>query len=205
MKTLVDNFNNISLFLEAVQLSDDEFFFLQVIKRRKDNPEIGADNVLIKPYFISRVEKLRTLESEIKRLCFITNARAMIHVTPRSYKTVAHKTLEDISKQCANNAYKAARSSYLSACGKFRSPNNQKFWFIDVDSKEEEALSSVAAIPTSLLLTVETPNGYHIVIKPFDTRLTPAGVQVNKNNPILLYCNLDSQNKETSELKEREG
>ena len=89
---MVDNFKLIRNYLKFE--SEDDFYFLQIIKRKKDGPGpngikiTGTNNKsrTIKAYYISSVEYLDSIEAEVKHLCDYFNARAMITLSRRSYK-----------------------------------------------------------------------------------------------------------------------
>lgn len=84
---MVDNFELIRTLLKFE--SKDDFYFIQILQRPKDNPEIGASNRLVKSYYIRSLEYFNSKKNEIKQVCELYKARAYIHLTKRSYKDVA--------------------------------------------------------------------------------------------------------------------
>lgn len=88
-KTVIDNFDMVEKILDYK--SDDEFYFVQIIKRFKDNPnddkKIGnyhAGGWYLKGYRIKNADELKSLKPEIVKMCHDNNARAYITINPRS-------------------------------------------------------------------------------------------------------------------------
>lgn len=95
-QNLVDNFARVENLLEFN--SADDFYFVQIIKRYKDNPDdnekaIGIKNGTyhggawyLKSWRIRSVEELRQIRDEVIRECEANNARAYISLNSRSEK-----------------------------------------------------------------------------------------------------------------------
>lgn len=80
---MVDNFDLIKSLLKFE--SKDDFYYLQIIQRSKDNLDIGANNRLVRSYCIRSLEYFEGKKKEIKQMCSIFKARAYIHLNKRSY------------------------------------------------------------------------------------------------------------------------
>jgi len=128
---MVDNFQQIHKLL--VFESADTFYHLQIIKRKKEHPELTSNSKIIKTYYVQSHEYLTMKEEEIKLLCQHHNARACINLNQRSFEKTAFQTLAKISNQIMNKDYKSVRKSYESVCGKHSSEVEKK-WIIDVDN-----------------------------------------------------------------------
>ncbi len=90
-KKLVDNFDLISNML--TYNSSDDFYFVQIIKRFKDNPNddrtqgnYHAGGWYLKGYRIKSADELNALKPEIIKICEDNNARAYITINSRSEK-----------------------------------------------------------------------------------------------------------------------
>ena len=90
-QNLVDNFNFVSNILNFN--NPDDFYFVQIIKRYKDNPNddrnqgnYHAGGWYLKGYRVRSVEELLKLKPEIIKICHENNARAYITINSRSEK-----------------------------------------------------------------------------------------------------------------------
>ena len=90
-QSLVDNFDLVARLMEFK--SDDDFYFIQIIKRLKDNPtdDKGQGNYhaggwYLKGYRVRSVDELMKLKPEIIQMCHDNNARAYMTINSRSEK-----------------------------------------------------------------------------------------------------------------------
>lgn len=88
---LIDNFDKAQKLMEFN--SPDDFYFVQIIKRYKDNPNdnksVGnyhGGAWYLKGYRIHTVQELQQLKSEIINICEKNNARAYMTINTRSEK-----------------------------------------------------------------------------------------------------------------------
>lgn len=92
MQTKIDNFDRAAKYLEYKN-PDDDYYFVQITKRRKDNPHDDKTegnyrngSWYLKSWRISSAEQLMQLKPEIIDLCEKNNARAYMCVNARSHK-----------------------------------------------------------------------------------------------------------------------
>lgn len=206
---MVDNFKLIRDYLKFE--SEDDFYFLQILKRKKDGPGpngiqvTGANSKsrVIKTYCISSVEYLDKIESEVKHLCDYFNARAMIILSRRSYKETALLEMAQISSMIMFGQYKNVKSSYNSACAKSKSLD--KYFLIDIDAEDlehkefiknyiqNEARNDNVEHGQRILLELPTKHGFHLITTPFDIngllKVYPKDKHefVHKDGPTILY------------------
>lgn len=202
--TIVDNFDRIASMLEFND--KDEFYFLQVIQRKKDGnvTQIGNNGYrTIKTYYIYSVEQLRTKEEKIKELCLKNNARAYINPNRRNAEQVALAAIQQYAQLVSEgNAYQGYRV-YDSACGSTRARGYKPLWVVDVDSKDPEYLKTVITLvnecrgaeENKVRYQIPTLHGYHLITIGFDVQqfsqklaiknMDPIDIQ--KDNPTLLY------------------
>src|SRR5688572_16289894 len=128
---MINNFLNIHSLLDFS--NSDYFYFVQIIKRRKDNLELKNQISIKDRFLISSIDEYVKLRRKIIEICDRENARAYISLNPRSYKKCAFETLKLISEDIYNESYKNVKNAYYSACGKFAA--KKKYWFIDFDEK----------------------------------------------------------------------
>ena len=77
---MINNFPNIRDLLTFGD--EDKFYFIQIFKRRKDNPEMKKDMVIIDNYFVYELEHFNGLEEKIIKQCIDNNARAYMSIIP---------------------------------------------------------------------------------------------------------------------------
>ena len=184
----VDNFDLIRLLLDFK--SDDEFYFLQILKRKKENPEQIGNSKEVKTYYITSLEQFNQKEEEIKNLCKITNSRAYINLNKRSFEKCALLCLKQVTDCIINDNFKSVRKAYTTVCGYQHS--GDKIWVVDCDDMTADEvlelgikIKSVNQQP--IVAYVPTINGYHILCKPFNTLTLQLNLDIQKNNPTLLY------------------
>lgn len=206
---MVDNFKLIRDYLKFE--SEDDFYFLQILQRKKDGPGpngvkvTGTNNKsrAIKTYYISSVEYLDKIEGEVKHLCYYFNARAMIILSRRSYKQTALLEMVQVSNMIMSGQYMNVKSAYNSSCVKSKSLD--KYFLIDIDEEDlahkeliknyiqNEARNDEVNYGERILLELPTKHGYHLITTPFDVRgllkVYPKEKQefVHKDGPTILY------------------
>lgn len=206
---MVDNFKLIRDYLKFE--SEDDFYFLQILQRKKDGPGpngvkvTGTNNKAraIKTYYISSVEYLDKIEGEVKHLCDYFNARAMIILSRRSYKQTALLEMVQVSNMIMSGQYMNVKSAYNSSCVKSKSLD--KYFLIDIDEEDlahkefiknyiqNEARNDEVNYGERILLELPTKHGYHLITTPFDVqgllKVYPKEKQefVHKDGPTILY------------------
>lgn len=198
----IDNFK----LLEGnfLQFVDNEFYFLQILQRKKENPEIMGNSKVIKTYYFNTLDKFKNAEFEIKTLCKVFNARAYIGVNRRSYEKIAFASMIQLTNLICNKQFEDVKNVYNTACGNYIT--SDKHWIIDVDSFDLIKLEKLknyinkcrSGYKYNIILTVPTINGYHLITRPFDSYLDQLNkdllnlnYDIHKNNPTLLYYSND--------------
>lgn len=202
--TVVDNFDMIENILEFN--NQDEFYFLQIIQRKKDGnvTQIGNNGYrTVKTYYIFSKEQFLTKKDKIKELCLRNNARAYIHLNRRNAQEVALASIQQYAKLVSEgNSYQGYRV-WDSACGRTRARGYKPLWVVDVDSKDPEYLKTVIQLVNEcrgvegnkVRYQIPTLHGYHLITIGFDVQqfsqklalrnMDPIDIQ--KDNPTLLY------------------
>lgn len=178
--------------------SEDDFYYLQILQRKKENPQLGSNSRVIKNYYINSVEYLENRYEEIKTLCDTFNARASLRLNKRSYRKVAFKAMQNMANSMSNGEYQFIKASYDRACGLGHNASD-KTWILDFDelcSQEKvfeikSALDNVQPEGEKIVCVLPTKNGFHVICKPFNTeqfaRITDFNFDIHKDNPINLY------------------
>lgn len=196
---MVDNIEKIKPYLQFD--NEDTFYFIQIIKRKKENPELGSNSIVIKTYYIRNVEQLDRDYGEMKLLAQYNNARVCINLNKRSFKRIAFHTLRKITDIILAEDYNAVKQAYNSVCGMHSAETNNKKWIVDIDYKdypnsEPPSYSKLKMLIDSLqpegekvLGKIPTKNGYHIISNPFNVQEFNRvfAIDIHKDNPTLLY------------------
>jgi len=200
---VVNNFTHIYPILDFRSEDGDTFYHLQIIKRKKENPELGSNSRVIKTYYVDNKDYLLRHEEEIKLLCQQHRARACINLNRRSYEKAAFHTLRKVADQIMNKDYRSVKNAYNSVCGAHMDESFKK-WIIDIDSKKiEEVTHAISVInlcepddACKAIMTLPTKNGYHVITKPFNVAQFQEYYKqqelwelpdIQKNNPTILY------------------
>lgn len=189
---MVDNFEQIKKLLNYN--SEDDFYFLQIMRRKKENPTLTSNTKIIDELFINSNEYLDTKKEYIIQMCNMFNARATIRLNRRSYKTCSLQSLSNLAQQIANGQSPSVSRLYSSVVGKY---HNEPFkrWIIDIDQKEIDStmlptLERIKPIGNKLIDIIPSKNGYHIITSPFDvsefSKSFP-NIDIHKDNPTNLY------------------
>jgi hypothetical protein len=189
--------NNIKQIVELLKFnSDDDFYHLQIIKRKKENPEIGSNNYVVRSYCIRSKEQLLHKGNEIGNMCLDHNARAYINLNVRSFEKMAFHTLKKVADQIMNKDYASVRTAFESVCGMYGT-GGDKSWVVDVDLPQVDP-TMLAFINTcdpigddKIIAKIQTRNGWHVITKPFNMATFATKypeIEVHKNNPTILMA-----------------
>lgn len=200
--------NNIDKILPLLTFeTKDDFYYLQILQRKKENPELGSNSRVIKNYYINSAEYLQKRYPEIIKLCEVFNARASIRLNKRSYKKVGMKAMVNLANTMMNEEYSFLKSSYDRACGLGHNDKN-KTWIIDIDKNEviwlEQIINSIQPCQPEgdkIVAQIPSKTGIHLITKPFNTmdfkdrfteelaeyKMSYIELEIHKDNPTNLY------------------
>jgi len=192
---MIDNFEQIKNLLEF--RLDDDFYHCQIIKRKKEHPELGSNSYIVKTYYIKKIEELDYYRDEMITLAELHNARVQINLNRRSFEKMAFHTQKKIADQLMNRDYRSVRKAYNSCCGKYSNETDKK-WIIDIDEKlslkELNRYGKIINNSDPIGLKVEdyipTKNGWHIITKPFnlqDFKKSYPDIDIHKDNPTIVH------------------
>ena len=195
--------NNIGLIKELLNFErEGDFYMLYVFKRKKDQPEGERDNHqsvrTIKSYCVDSVEYLDKRYDEIKQLCEMFKARAYIHVQKQNHYDVSLNMMVALAQRIQDGNHKQL-GLFDSVVGQIKT--HEKRWIVDIDTKDEEAVTKIARLVDSLRpegskieAVIPTKNGYHLITSRFDVlnfnkmmSLQGYVPDIQKKNPTLLY------------------
>jgi hypothetical protein len=178
----------------------NEFYFLQIIARKKDIEGMKGNNRVIKDYYIFSLKDLEDKMEEIIKLCDLFQARAYIRLSRRNSETIAKKMIAELGLAFQNNSFQHLRKIYSTVVGKDKGLDNLRLIDVDFDSgvtfvtnpiRELGAiLADLKPIGEKIIASIPTKNGVHIITRPFDLQAFKeifTQMEIHKNNPTLLY------------------
>jgi len=195
--------NNLEKIKELLNFEDEhDFYFLQILQRKKDHPEgtvVGSNNSsrLIKGYYIYSIDQLDKYFKEITMLCHLFEARACINLNKRNATDISLRMLARLADNIRNGHPESSSSLFNTVCGETHSEKDKK-WIIDIDDiyNDEQYLDLVnflhdlEPIGSKVITNLSSKNGFHIITKPFNMQKfkdTHPTIDVHKNNPTNLY------------------
>jgi hypothetical protein len=197
--------NNIDLIIPLLHFdSEDDFYHLQVLKRKNENPDLGSNSYVVKTYYIRSIEYLHKKMPEIICLCEFHNARAYINLNPRSFEKLSFHLMKKVSDIIMNRDYKSCRKAYESVSGTYGTGKDKK-WVIDIDYRDfpgHETSNVFQEIQLMLwdlhseagndphVVKIPTKNGFHFIVSPFNVQRFSKEypkIDIHKNNPTILY------------------
>jgi hypothetical protein len=197
---MVNNFDHIR---NLLKFEKDYFYFIQIIQRSKENPDLGSNNRIIRSYNISSLEKFDKNKDEIITLCETFNARAYIHLNRRKWSKIALECLRHNAELIANEQYDGIKSSFETIIGRNNSePRESKTWIIDIDMNDLEVVNKIGRLINNIkpiednkwIETIPTKNGFHMITKPFDRAEFTKYMQlqgdvpdIHTDNPTILF------------------
>lgn len=170
--------NNLDLIRGLLKFdeSGDTYYYVQIIKRRKDNPSLNRSEVKISSIFLTNKNDLDKYWNDfIKERADSENARVYISINPRSLQKFTGLCLMEYSKRVLNNSFakswRVPDSCAISKDTIKRGFSDIKSWILDVDNPDSvESVKEFISGYTKIIQTIPTPNGYHIAVSPFNYR-----------------------------------
>ena len=198
--------NNFDLIRKMLSFPDgNAFYFLQILKRRKDNPDLGKDMIHIADYYIYSLEQFDGLRQRIIHQCDTENARAYFRLNRRDSKKVAMQVLKRTVDHIMSENYRAVKNAFASCAGEFNS-DPDKTWIVDIDnisidtfnhSGEQKKIRQLVydlQVDTGkepIMNIIPTKGGVHIITRPFNLdkfKTQYPEIDVHRDNPTILYC-----------------
>jgi hypothetical protein len=194
---MIDNFEQIKSMLK---FEKDYFYFIQIIQRKKEIPDLGSNNRIIRSYMISSLEKLEKNEVEIIQMCETFNARAYIHLNRRKWSKISLECLKHNVELIGNEQHEGIKSSLETIIGRNNCEyKDEKTWIIDIDDVEAVSPLMMAHIDhkcqpfdeeSKCVAIIPTKNGFHLITKPFDRsefHIKYPEIDIHTDSPTILF------------------
>jgi len=189
--------NNFDIILPMLSFNNsDEFYYLQILQRKKENKQLGSNSRVIRNYYIKSTDYLLKRKDEIIDICKIFNARASLRLNKRSFEKVAFKAIQNIANSISNKEFGFCMKSYDRACGQGHIETKAK-WILDIDeigrSTNEMILfieNECQPIGTKFIKIIPSKNGMHLITYPFNViefKKRYTDIEIHKDNPTNLY------------------
>lgn len=182
------NVNNFDLIKTLLKFEDkDDFYFLQIIQRKKDGNKVPSANNgyrTIKTYYIRSLEDFDRRKEAIIQLCEQNNARAYINLNVRSAKEVALEAAKAYIDLVREDRCHQGHRVYDHVCGVTPKMGVKKKWIVDVDDLTPEQIDIVCEkickccsgrhynaindVYDNIITQIPTAHGVHIITHGFD-------------------------------------
>ena len=175
----IDNFELLKSLVDPQ--SEDDYWLVELIGRKKDWPDLLKSQQHFGSYFITSQRMLSALEAEIKARCKLNHARAYLYPSPKSKKKTALALMKKLLSEVECDDFTGLFGSMTSASAECSAQRGRKLFVLDCDDLKapleeaaREVISLVKTCKTSLSqprepIVAPTPNGFHILASPFDT------------------------------------
>ena len=182
------NVNNFDLIKTLLRFEDkDDFYFLQIIQRKKDGNIVPAANNgyrTIKTFYIRSIEDFECRKESIIQLCEQNNARAYINLNVRSAKEVALEAAKAYIDLVREDRCHQGHRVYDHICGVTPKMSVKKKWIVDVDDLTQEQINIICEkickcrsgrhynaindVYDNIIAQIPTAHGVHIITHGFD-------------------------------------
>lgn len=193
---MIDNFKLIKSLLNFEDEYD--FYFVQVLQRKKEHLELGNNSRLIKCYYIFSTEQLDKRKEEMIKLAEVFNARLYIHLNKRNTRRIGFEMMQDLAKRLMDGTIESLHHIYDSTCGKHHQDKNKK-WIVDLDGVNIKDpmidqfvldLEKIEPFGDKCIEVIPTKNGVHLITKPFNKQVFKnmySSIEIHCENPTILY------------------
>jgi hypothetical protein len=196
--------NNIDRILPLLNFNDENVFLVWLVLRNKDgNTQAKGNNKnrTIKSYYFTSREKFEERREEIIKICNTFNCRAYICMNGKPLNRVLHILQNRLVENLYNYVPKNCNLNSVIDHAVMKATNSkEKYWVIDVDTKEEEFINRLKTIidgsrssfSKNIVTEIPTAHGVHLITHPFDPRsIEGIDIEIKREGLTLLYANLE--------------
>ncbi len=199
---MVDNFD---LIRENMEFSNEKsFYFVQIIKRKKENPELTGYSRPIESFYVFDKEQFDRFKPHIIEKCEQNKARAYIKMNTLDAEKVGLMAIRVLSEEIGNKSWRSLSSNFNVACGQCGSQDGtQKLYLLDIDDdlgydREEirDYLKTLNPFDANgnktdkVVMEVPTRHGFHFLTTGFEMnkfKQKYPNVDIHKDGITLLF------------------
>lgn len=196
---MVNNFVLINDFIEFK--NERSFYFVQILKRKKENPEMKSYSQLIESFYIFSHEQFERVMPHIIEKCEQNRARAYFKMNCLDAESVGLKAIAVLAQTIRDNEWKALSSAFNSACGQCgKQDGTITKYLVDIDDEYINELDEIKheinynfnpiENKNKIILEVPTRHGVHLITTGFDISLFKQkypNIDIHKEGMTLLY------------------
>jgi hypothetical protein len=195
---MVNNFNTIKEHL--IFPNERSFYFVQILKRKKENPEMKTYSLPVESFYIFSNEQFERVMPHIIEKCEQNRARAYIKMNTLDANSVGLEAISVLTQELRQGNWKSLSKAFNSACGICgKQDGTEKLYLVDIDEQDyskvvevEEYINSLNPVDNryKIKMVVPTKNGWHLLSTGFDMQSfknTYNNIDVHKDGIVLLY------------------
>lgn len=184
-------------------LNDRSFYFVQILKRKKENPEQKSYSIPIESFYIYSIEQLDRMMPRIIDICEKNRARAYIKMNCLDAQSVALGMITELTQIIRKGDWKAMSAALNSSCGQCGKQDGlDKLYLFDLDGpyrdKADEISMFIDTLPpiipgkSKVMCTIPTKNGCHLITKGLDIKefrkvYTKEMIDMHEDGNTILY------------------
>ncbi|MDR1019057.1 MAG: hypothetical protein LBM02_10205 [Lachnospiraceae bacterium] len=120
----------LNLLKPFIKFNENEFIFVQIIQRRKDNIDMNLPVKRLKSYSFYSWEELESQCDVLKDICDLNNARLYIRLNKQNSVDVSLRCISEIVENLKNGNPHKNKGVWDSVSGKLGSKD---WWLLDLD------------------------------------------------------------------------
>lgn len=169
--------NNIDLIKKYLifKPGHDIYYYVQIIRRKKDNPGMERPEAQIMVYYIRTEREVEKKLKEAIELAEYFNARVYINLNNCSEQKLHLELTSKLAERSKSKSF-AGTTRLISSISLKENLLDKgvvpyQYWFVDLDENSDYALTTVVEhlkTVTEVYDVLPTKSGYHIIVKPFN-------------------------------------
>lgn len=208
---MVNNFELIKNYMTF--LNERSFYFIQILRRKKENPEQKSYTIPVENFYIFSKEHLDHMMPRIIELCEKNRARAYIKLNCLDAQSVMLETIAVLTQDIRNSDWKHMSAALNSACGICGKQDGfEKLYLVDLDDeyadRKDEIKQYIEDLPpvkykeideyghtlkeriNKVKIEIPTRHGTHLLTTGFDLQTFSQkypNIDIHKDGNTILY------------------